>query len=237
MTDELTLLALTAAALGVLHTLLGPDHYLPFVMMSRAQGWSRGKTLLITAACGLGHVFSSVVLGSIGIGLGLALTTMENLESARGAIAAWGLIAFGGMYCVWGIRHALRHRPHTHWHEHPEGVVHSHKHRHANEHMHAHQQEGQANITPWILFTIFVFGPCEALIPVLMYPAANMSIVGVIGVTLSFGIATLVTMLAVVSIALWGVKRIPGGKWERFTHATAGAIICLSGVGIQALGL
>lgn len=237
MTDELTVLMFTAASLGVLHTLLGPDHYLPFVMMSRAQGWSRTKTLLITTVCGLGHIFSSVILGGIGIAFGLALTTMENLESVRGTIAAWGLIAFGGMYCVWGIRHALRHRPHTHWHDHPGGIAHSHEHRHANEHMHAHQQAGKANITPWILFTIFVFGPCEVLIPVLMYPAASRSLGGVIGVTLSFGIATLVTMLAAVSIALWGIERIPGGKWGRFTHATAGAVICLSGVAIQALGL
>ena len=40
MESELIWMVLAAAALGVVHTLLGPDHYLPFIFLSRARGWS-----------------------------------------------------------------------------------------------------------------------------------------------------------------------------------------------------
>ncbi len=56
MISDQSVLLWTAASLGLLHTLLGPDHYLPFAMMARAGRWSRAKTAFITLACGLGHV-------------------------------------------------------------------------------------------------------------------------------------------------------------------------------------
>jgi len=31
---EITVLLATAASLGFIHTLIGPDHYLPFIVMS-----------------------------------------------------------------------------------------------------------------------------------------------------------------------------------------------------------
>ncbi|MCM2324307.1 MAG: hypothetical protein NDJ90_13705, partial [Oligoflexia bacterium] len=60
---SLWLLSLTALFLGFFHTILGPDHYLPFVMMSRAERWSRAKTFRITLLAGLGHVASSLTIG------------------------------------------------------------------------------------------------------------------------------------------------------------------------------
>jgi len=51
MSEQLVILALTAASLGFVHALLGPDHYLPFAFMARAGGWSRTKTLAVTLAC------------------------------------------------------------------------------------------------------------------------------------------------------------------------------------------
>ena len=37
LSPEMAALTLAAASLGFLHTLLGPDHYLPFVVMARAK--------------------------------------------------------------------------------------------------------------------------------------------------------------------------------------------------------
>jgi len=37
---EFVALCATAAGVGVIHTLLGPDHYLPFAAMARAGDWS-----------------------------------------------------------------------------------------------------------------------------------------------------------------------------------------------------
>jgi hypothetical protein len=48
MTDASTVLTITAGTLGFFHTLFGPDHYLPFIMMARARRWSLAKTGWIT---------------------------------------------------------------------------------------------------------------------------------------------------------------------------------------------
>ena len=39
---QLSILMWTAAALGFLHTILGPDHYVPFVALRRARRWTLG---------------------------------------------------------------------------------------------------------------------------------------------------------------------------------------------------
>jgi nickel/cobalt transporter (NicO) family protein len=176
VTNETLILAGTAASIGFIHTLLGPDHYLPFIAMSKARGWSKTKTAVITALCGLGHVMSSVVLGFLGVFLGLAVFKLESLEAMRGDWAGWLLIAFGLVYMLWGIRQAIRSRMHEHRHSHGDGEVHTHHHSHIGGHSHVHAGENSRNPTPWVLFTIFVLGPCEPLIPLIMYPAAKLNL-------------------------------------------------------------
>jgi nickel/cobalt transporter (NicO) family protein len=237
MTSELQILAVTAASIGFIHTVIGPDHYVPFIMMAKSQQWSNMKTGWITFLCGIGHILSSVVLGMIGVAMGIAVKRLEVLEGFRGNLAGWALIAFGLAYTIWGIKRAINNRPHTHTHFHADGNEHEHSHNHQSEHAHLHQETQKANITPWILFTVFVFGPCEPLIPILMYPAAKNSIAGLIFVTTIFGLVTIGTMLTVVLISLLGINLLPINKLERYTHAIAGATIFLCGVSIQFLGL
>lgn len=238
MAPELALLAATAAGLGVLHALLGPDHYLPFVLMGRAGRWSRAKTLTITFFCGVGHVGSSLLLAAGGVALGVAVGRLQALEGLRGQVAVWALIAFGLVYGVWGLRRAARHRPHAHPHLHGDGVVHFHEHTHEGEHLHVHESgEPVSRITPWVLFTVFVFGPCEPLIPLVLVPAAEQSAAGVALVVAVFSVATLATMLAAVAVLGAGVARLPLGSLERYTHALAGAALALCGVALQVFRL
>jgi len=237
MPNDLAVLLLAAGSIGFVHTILGPDHYLPFVVMARAGRWSLRKTIAVTALCGLGHVLGSVLLGLLGIAFGLAVAGLETVESSRGNLAAWALMAFGLAYLVWGLRSAFRRRPHTHRHLHHNGTIHEHVHTHAGGHAHVHAEPTAASMTPWVLFTIFVLGPCEPLIPVLMYPAAQNSMAGVLMVTVVFSAVTILTMLGVVLVASHGLARLHLGRLERFSHALAGATILLSGVAVQLLGL
>lgn len=237
MESEIALLCGTAATLGVVHTALGPDHYLPFIMMGRARQWSFSKTAWITFICGLGHVLSSVVLGLVGVFVGIQVLKLEAFEAFRGTIAAWLLIGFGFAYFIWGVHKAVRNRPHRHVHTHDLHDEHEHEHSHTCEHAHVHDAHHKRNITPWILFTIFVFGPCEPLIPLLMYPAAESSAWGVVLVAGIFSFATIGTMLTIVLLTAWGVSFAKLGRLERYVHALAGAAICLSGLAIQFFGL
>ena len=70
------------AAIAVTHTALGPDHYLPFVLLAQARGWSRTRAAWVTAVCGIGHVLSSLLLGTIGLALGVGVDFAIHLRHA-----------------------------------------------------------------------------------------------------------------------------------------------------------
>jgi ABC-type nickel/cobalt efflux system permease component RcnA len=247
MDDQLSLLCWTAASIGTLHTLLGPDHYLPFIALARARDWSIRKAMWITLLCGIGHVFSSVLLGAAGIAFGIAVLRLEHIEAIRGDWAGWLLLAFGLTYLIWGLRRAVRHRPHSHWHTHEDGTLHKHEHVHVHEHLHVHahapatglRESPSPSLTPWVLFLIFLFGPCEPLIPILMYPAAMGTYWHVAIVTATFAVATLATMMTLVAL---GCVRFQRRKlateeqprlWTRYSHALAGFVVLLCGAAIK----
>jgi sulfite exporter TauE/SafE len=230
----LSALCAAAASIGAIHALLGPDHYLPFIALARAGRWSLARTLAVTLLCGAGHVLGSIVLGLVGVALGVAVFRLEEIERSRGAIAGWLLLAFGLAYFLWGLRRAFRNRPHDHVHVHADGVVHRHPHAHVDEHAHVHAADDHAPaLTPWILFLLFVFGPCEPLIPLVMYPAARGSLSGVLLVSAVFGLTTLAAMTAVVAAAHRGLARVNLGRLERFTHAAAGLALLACGATVK----
>jgi len=236
-------LATAAVMIGVVHTATGPDHYLPFVAMSRIGRWSMPKTIIITLLCGVGHVLSSAVIGLAGIALGIGLDSLGQIESTRGRLAGWLLVGFGVAYLLWGLRQAIRNRPHTHLHVHADGTIHSHPHVHQGDHLHVHPAGAEqpadasepkvASMTPWILFTIFLFGPCEMLIPMVMVPAARGDLLGVAWITLLFGTATLATMTVIVFAACQGVRFARVGRFARYGHAFAGAVLLVCGVAVM----
>lgn len=234
MNTEIGILITTAFSIGFIHTLIGPDHYLPFIALSRARKWSYPRTLLVTVICGAGHVLSSVVIGLIGIAAGVAISRIQGLEGMRGDIASYLLLGFGLAYMSWGIRRGIRGNIHSHSHTHADGTLHEHDHDHQTEHTHVHSKRSS---TFWWLFIIFVLGPCEPLIPLLMYPAAKVNTAGVILVVLAFSLATIATMSVMVSLAYFGLKQVRFAFFERYAHALGGAIIALSGAGMIFLGL
>lgn len=237
MNTELTALVIAAASIGFFHTLLGPDHYLPFIMMAWARKWSTAKTAWITCLCGFGHIVGSVILGMVGVMLGLAVKKIKVTESLRGNVAAWMLIAFGLVYFVWGIRQAYKNKIHSHIHPGLDGKRHNHEHSHNYEHVHVHDQKAHLGLAPWTLFVIFIFGPCEPLIPILMYPAAKHNMIWLILVTAVFAFVTITTMLVIVLLAKTGVSFAKLTKFQRFSHAIAGATILVCGLIVHFLGL
>jgi len=236
MNDSIALLSVTAISIGFVHTILGPDHYLPFIVLSEAKKWTLRKTMFITFICGLGHVLSSVVLGLTGIAVGISLNRLVDAESFRGNIAAWLFIAFGLVYMIISIRNLIRKKKHYHTHFHRGGEQHSHEHNHQSEHLHIHENN-VVKTTPWILFLIFIFGPCEPLIPIIMYPAAQNNIAGAVLVSLLFSAVTIATMMSVVLVFKLGFSRINLKPVEKYSNVIAGAVIFLSGMAIQFLGL
>jgi ABC-type nickel/cobalt efflux system permease component RcnA len=234
----------SAVTIGVIHTAIGPDHYLPFIVLGRAEGWTLRKTLIITGLCGLGHVLGSVALGALGVALGWAVAGMERLEGVRGDVASLVLIGFGALYFVWGLWRGRRGHVHTHIHQ--DGSVHRHAHHHegpADDLDHgrtAHEEQRHVRShrrTLWALFIIFVLGPCEPLIPLLLVPASQHSAAGVAAVAAVFGAATVSTMLLIVGLGSVGVGLVRLRALEPYVHALAGFAILGSGAVIRLFGL
>ncbi len=224
---------IATVGIAVAHTAMGPDHYLPFIMLARVRGWSRTRTAAITAACGVGHVASSILLGLVGVAAGVALARVEAFEGVRGGIAAWLLVGFGLAYLVWGTRRALRQQRDLALHAH-DGAVHVHAH---GSHAHGHDHRVTADTTFWTLFIVFVLGPCEPLIPLFMLPAAR-GRWGLAALTGGlFGVVTIAIMVALVLLGTEGLRRLPLGGLERWAHAMAGAVIAASGLAMIFLGL
>ena len=227
-------LLVAAAGVALVHTALGPDHYLPFVMLARARRWSARRTAAVTALCGLGHVASSVLLGGVGVLLGVGVARLERADATRGSLAAWALVALGLAYGVWGLRKALRHssgiEPHAH-----DGEVHLHV-RGDRPHHHGHAAD-KSRAGFWTLFAIFVLGPCEPLIPLFILPASR----GRWGLAalsaFVFGVTTIGVMVSLTLLQHAGLSRIRLGALEKWSHALAGLVIATSGLTILFLGL
>lgn len=222
-----------AMSIGFVHTLLGPDHYLPFIALSKARRWSLRKTLWISIGCGLGHVFSSILLGFVGISFGWAVGELVSIEGQRGTIASWLLLSFGVLYTLWGLRKGFLGHTHSHI---INGKIISHSHEKGLDEKNEQDHLEKHNTTPWMLFLIFVFGPCEPLIPILMYPAIQKDLWTLVAVVVAFSLATLLTMVSVVALAYRGLSFLKLDALERWTHALAGGAISIVAAGMVFLG-
>lgn len=232
--NELILLSLTAASLGFIHTALGPDHYLPFIVLSKARNWSVTKTMWITFVSGVGHVGGSVLIGIVGIALGFSLNKLQFTESIRGEIVAWMLIAFGLLYSIYGGYKYLKNGGHSHL---PDFLVPKKIREFKHDVSHGlEEKEDITKLTPWILFIIFVFGPCEVLIPMLFIPAVQKSTTGIVSVTMFFGITTITTMMLLVYLGHYGSSLLKFKSKVKYMHLAAGLVILFSGIGMQLLG-
>ena len=115
------LLVFTVAVVGVLHTIV-PDHWVPISLLARQRGWSKAETARTALQAGIGHVVTTLLIGLVVWGAGVAFATrFGHLVDIAASIA---LIAFGGWIGVSAWREL--HGGHGHGHSH--GVFGGHHH-------------------------------------------------------------------------------------------------------------
>lgn len=228
MLTELQILMLTAAGIASLHTLTGPDHYLPFIALAKARGWRFGKTLVWTIICGCGHVWSSVLLGLGGAALGWSLSKISWMEHIRGGMAGWVLLLFGFVYGIWGWMRAYQNKAHKHFDTFEDGSMYVYEHKHGEAVMPTERYK----VTPWVMFVIFLLGPCEPMIPLLYFPAAQNNWRGMFLLIVVYTFCTLITMVAMVILGYYGVSFLKTEKLERYVHALGGLTLFICGAGM-----
>ncbi len=224
-------LSITAITIAFLHTASGPDHYLPFVVLSRSRGWSPTKTILLTIICGCGHVFSSVVLGIIGVFVGWQMSEIEIFQDVRGNISSWALLILGVVYLAWGIYKAMKPQAHKHFDVMDDEVyVFEHKHNHS------FTPQKRVKVTPLVLFAIFVMGPSEPIIPLLFFSGTHRSPAEIAWLIALFTLTTIVTMVGMVLLGNYSYRRIGAEHIDRYSHAIGGFVISLCAFGMLFLG-
>jgi len=232
MSAELNLLLTAAVTVACLHTVTGPDHYLPFIALSKSRSWSLPKTLFWTIVCGCGHVWSSVLLGLGGAAIGWSLSKVKGLENIRGGVAGWAMLGFGLVYGIWGLIRDHQNKRHKHFDLHPDGSVYVYDHKHGE----TVRPQDRHRVTPWVLFIVFVLGPCEPMIPLLYFPAAKASWTGMLTLILVYTSFTLATMAGMVLAGFYGLHFLKTEKLERWVHALGGLTLFLCGAGMVFIG-
>lgn len=232
MQSEMQVLIIAAISVACLHTVSGPDHYLPFIALSKSRGWSFTKTMGWTIVCGCGHVWSSVVLGLGGAAIGWSLSKVSWMENIRGGIAGWVMLVFGFLYGIWGLYRASKNNPHKHFDLQDDGTIYVYQHNYGE----AVAPEHRYKVTPWVMFIIFILGPCEPMIPLLYFPAVKSSWAGMILLITIYTAVTLLTMITMVVLGFMGIAFVKAERLERYVHALGGLTIFICGAGMLLLG-
>lgn len=232
MDSTIWALLISAISISFIHTASGPDHYLPFIVISKSKKWSKMKTAILTIVCGLGHVLSSLVLGFIGVFLGWQLNKISWFQDLRGNFSAWALLIFGGAYLIYGLIQAIQNKPHKHFDVMGDDVY-------VFEHNHNEVVTPQKRIkvTPLVLFMIFVMGPSEPLIPLLFYSGVKHSMYEITILVTSFTLTTVLTMLGMVFLGRFGYSTLFNTeKLERYMGLISGFVVTICGVGMVFFG-
>ena len=163
-----------------------------------------------------------------GAALGWSLAKISWLENIRGGIAGWVLLLFGLVYGIWGWVRAFKNKKHKHFDTVEDGSMYVYEHTHGG----AVLPKERYKVTPWVMFIIFLLGPCEPMIPLLYFPAAKSNWWSMSLLIAVYTCCTLITMLIMVILGFYGISFLKTEKLERYVHAFGGLTIFICGMGM-----
>ncbi|MGR3311499.1 MAG: hypothetical protein ACUZ77_12100 [Candidatus Brocadiales bacterium] len=201
-----TTVGLFVATFGIalLHAAM-PNHWVPFVLVGKAQNWSITRMLTITGIASLGHSIITCAIGFIVALMGYQIT--RHLERHIGYLTGIILIILGIIYVA--LSRWRRVRPHTH-----KGHT-------------AHHLSDKVAVTS--LFTMLCFSPCEAALPIFL-AASAMSWGILLTMAIILTISTLFGMLVLTALTYRGIRRLKFERIERYEKELVGGILAFIGI-------
>ena len=232
----LSLLLATAVSTALFHTLI-PDHWLPFVLIGRARGWSKRTTLAVSGISAAIHVALSAALGLLAVAAGLevARAVGQSLSDA----APFLLIAFGLIYAAWAWRKGGHFHPGGKLlHQPGEGAPCPGKEESDPGHLHYHADDALIRNTTGrsalALAAIVGINPCVLILPLVLKGADQ----GTFALAAILGAYALTTVALMVGLSVAGVAgalrlTLPGAA--RYMEAASGLLIAGAGVALLLL--
>ncbi len=196
--------------LGSVHAAI-PNHWLPVVLIGRAEGWSERETLGVVALSGFFHTLSTVVLGIVIGAIGLEVS--ERMEAQTRLIASLLLVFMGLVY--FAMYNANAGSP-DHPHEHVPGRL-----------------VGRSKAT--IITTLSVamlFSPCLE-IETFFFTAGTLGWPAIITLAVAYTVVTIACMVVLTAMSYRGLARVnwPGVDSHWLDHnekrITGGILIAL----------
>lgn len=241
-------ISITGFSVAFLHAAI-PTHWLPFVMASRTQKWSKSKTLGITALAGGGHVLLTTVLGIFIVWLGIELD--KKIGHVFPLIAGGALILFGLYYIVQQLRGG-----HGHHHFTPYGHSHDHGHAHTPartetrlaplptklkgappdlveyaEATHSNKRYASDRMAILSLLALLTFSPCEGFLPVYL-SGISLGWLGFAILSSILAIGTLAGMMLFTTLTLIGMEKLKLAAIEKYEGFIMGSLLCILGLAI-----
>lgn len=191
-----------ALAVSGIHALL-PSHWLPFVLIGRAEKWNNKKIYSALFLAGGGHVLFTSFLGIAAVWIGKRL--LDYVEGLHLPISSSILILFGIIYIVIGLL------------------------KHSHEHEHQHTSNIKSGTIFLSLIIMLTFSPCEAMVP-LFLSAATQSWKIVIFLAFAMTIGTMASMFLLTFFALKGAQKLEFEWLEHHDKLVIGLLLLILGV-------
>lgn len=194
-----------------LHAAL-PTHWLPFVLVGRAQRWALPKTLSAVTTAGLAHIASTAVVGGLIIAAGMALD--QWVAGILPHLSAALLFLFGAFYL---IKAALR-RPALVT---PGGG--------GSQALELSEPTVSHAAAFWGLVAMMAISPGEVLLPIYMSTAPE-GMLALSLLTVAFAAGTISGMALFTVLARAGASVLRLERWARYEGAVLG--VALIGLGL-----
>lgn len=193
-------------ATAFLHAAL-PTHWLPFVLVGRAQRWSLAQVMSAVVTAGLAHIVTTAVVGSLIVMAGLALDRW--IAGVLPWISAGLLFAFGTFYLVRAVvrRPVLAGGP-------PIDMA----------------EPSVSHRAAFIgLVATLAISPGEVLLPFYLSQATQGFAI-LAALTVVFAIGTVAGMAAFTALARAGYSILRLERWARYEGAALGLSLILIGI-------
>jgi len=194
-----------------LHAAL-PTHWLPFVLVGRAQRWTLPRVLGAVATAGLAHIATTAVVGGLIVAAGLALD--QWIEGLMPHLSAVLLFAFGGFYLIKAM--VRRTAPLA-----ANGAT-----------LELSEPTVSHAAAFWGLVAMLAISPGEVLLPIYM-SSAQEGVGALALLTVAFAVGTILGMGVFTTLARAGASVLKLERWARYEGAVLG--VALIGLGLLVL--
>lgn len=188
-----------------LHAAL-PTHWLPFVLVGRAQRWSLARVMTVAVTAGLAHIASTALVGSLIVAAGLALNAW--IGGLLPHLSAALLFIFGAFY----LARASLQKPITATG--PEAEV--------------PEPAVSDRAAFWGLVLMMAVTPGEVLLPIYLSSATE-GVMALALLTVAFAAGTVLGMTLLAALASAGYSILRLERWARYEGAILGAALIVIG--------